>query len=448
MNQRNTGISKGADVLLIWLYIILVTIGVLSIFATSYREGDNIIQGFLSFKTDYSKQFYFFIFSGLLATFVLITDSKFFTATANLTYAIGIFLMLLVFPFHSDIKGTKSIIKLGGFNLQPAEMCKLFVNLALAKYLSRVETDFKKTKSQLIAAAIAIVPALLSIAQSETGLALVYFSFFLVMYREGLPAVVLIIGFSLGSLVVATLVVPPNTLALALSAIALIGIYIMRKQIKRKKEILYTIIAIWVVCVGVQRFAVPFGFKHVLKSYQVERIYSMLGKDVPEEFIRGNTVEEDPAKSKKNKEAGDYNVKQSKIAIGSGGVYGKGLLSGTQTRNGFVPEQHTDFIFCTIGEGFGFIGSFVLLGIYLLLIMRIVAIAERQRSVFSRCYAYGVASVIFFHIAINICMTIGLAPVIGIPLPFLSYGGTALLTFTMLLFILIRLDADRQMVLR
>ena len=174
----------------------------------------------------------------------------------------------------------------------------------------------------------------------------------------------------------------------------------------------------------------------------------MLGKDVPEEFIRGNTVEEDPAKSKKNKEAGDYNVKQSKIAIGSGGVYGKGLLSGTQTRNGFVPEQHTDFIFCTIGEGFGFIGSFVLLGIYLLLIMRIVAIAERQRSVFSRCYAYGVASVIFFHIAINICMTIGLAPVIGIPLPFLSYGGTALLTFTMLLFILIRLDADRQMVLR
>ena len=448
MNQRNAITSKGADSLLVCLYIILVCIGVLSIFATSYKEGDNVVQGFLSFKTDYSKQFYFFIISGILATFVLITDSKFFTATANLSYAVGIFLLLLVFPFHSDIKGTKSIIKLGGFNLQPAEMCKLFVNLALAKYLSRTETDFKKTKSQLIAAAIAIAPAILCIAQSEMGLALVYFSFFLVMFREGLPAAILIVGFSLGTLVVATLVLPLNTLALALTVIAAVAIYFMRRQIKRKREVLVSIIAIWVVCVGVQRFAVPFAFKHALKSYQVERIYSMLGKDVPEEYVRGNTVDDDPSRANKKKEAGDYNVKQSKIAIGSGGLYGKGLLSGTQTRNGFVPEQHTDFIFCTIGEGFGFIGSFILLGIYFLLIMRIVTIAERQRSVFSRCYAYGVASVIFFHIAINICMTIGLAPVIGIPLPFLSYGGTALLTFTMLLFILIRLDADRQMVLR
>ncbi len=448
MNQRNAIISKGADSLLVCLYIILVCIGILSIFATSYKEGDNVVQGFLSFKTDYSKQFYFFIISGILATFVLITDSKFFTATANLSYAVGIFLMLLVFPFHSDIKGTKSIIKLGGFNLQPAEMCKLFVNLALAKYLSRIETDFKKTKSQLIAAAIAIAPAVLSIAQSEMGLALVYFSFFLVMFREGLPAAILVVGFSLGALVVATLVVPLNTLAFVLTVIAAATIYFMRRQIKRRREVLVTIMAIWVVCVSVQRFAVPFAFKHALKSYQVERIYSMLGKDVPEEYVRGNTADEDPAKASKKKEAGDYNVKQSKIAIGSGGLYGKGLLSGTQTRNGFVPEQHTDFIFCTIGEGFGFIGSMVLLGIYFLLIMRIVTIAERQRSVFSRCYAYGVASVIFFHITINICMTIGLAPVIGIPLPFLSYGGTALLTFTMLLFILIRLDADRQMVLR
>jgi rod shape determining protein RodA len=448
MNQRNPGISKGADALLVWLYIILVSIGVLSIFATSYKEGDNIVQGFLSFKTDYSKQFYFIILSGILATFVLITDSKFFTATANLSYAIGIFLLLLVFPFHSQIKGTNSIIKLGGFNLQPAEMCKLFVNLALAKYLSRVETDFKKTKSQLIAAAIAIVPAIISIAQSETGLALVYFSFFLVMYREGLPAIILVVGFTLGALVVATLVVPLNTLAIVLTVIAVVTIYFMRRQIKRRREVLVFIIVIWVICVSVQRFAVPFAFKHALKSYQVERIYSMLGKDVPEMYVKENTVDDDPSKASRKKEAGDYNVKQSKIAIGSGGFYGKGLLSGTQTRNGFVPEQHTDFIFCTIGEGFGFIGSFLLLAIYLLLIMRIVAIAERQRSVFSRCYAYGVASVIFFHITINICMTIGLAPVIGIPLPFLSYGGTALLTFTMLLFILIRLDADRQMVLR
>ncbi len=448
MNQRNPTISKGIDWILVWLYIMLVTIGILSIFATTYREGDNIVQGFLSFKTDYSKQLYFFAAAVVLATFVLVTDSKFFTATSNIFYAFGILLLLLVFPFHSNIKGTKSIIKLGGFNLQPAEMCKLFVNLALAKYLSRVETDFKKTKSQLIAAAIAIVPALMSIAQSETGLALVYFSFFLVMYREGLPAAILIIGFSIGTLVVATLVVPANTLALALTGIAAGTIYFMRRQIKRQRGILFSVIAIWFICVAVQRFAVPFVFKHVLKPYQVERIYSTIGKDVPEDYIKGNTLQDDPAKAAKSKEAGDYNVKQSKIAIGSGGFAGKGLLKGTQTRFDFVPEQRTDFIFCTIGEGFGFVGSFLLLFIYVLLLMRIITIAERQRSVFSRSFAYGVASVIFFHVTINICMTVGLAPVIGIPLPFISYGGTALLTFTLLLFILIRLDADRQMVLR
>ncbi len=448
MNQYNPTISKGIDWILVWLYIMLVTIGILSIFATTYREGDNIVQGFLSFKTDYSKQLYFFAAAIVLATFVLVTDSKFFTATSNIFYAFGILLLLLVFPFHSNIKGTKSIIKLGGFNLQPAEMCKLFVNLALAKYLSRVETDFKKTKSQLIAAAIAIVPALMSIAQSETGLALVYFSFFLVMYREGLPAAVLIIGFSVGALVVATLVVPANTLALALTGIAAGTIYVMRKQVKRQRGLLFSIIAIWFICVTVQRFAVPFAFKHVLKPYQVDRIYSTIGKDVPEDYIKGNTLADDPVKAAKSKEAGDYNVKQSKIAIGSGGFAGKGLLKGTQTRFDFVPEQRTDFIFCTIGEGFGFIGSFLLLFIYVLLLMRIITIAERQRSVFSRSFAYGVASVIFFHVTINICMTVGLAPVIGIPLPFISYGGTALLTFTLLLFILIRLDADRQMVLR
>jgi len=198
-------------------------------------------------------------------------------------------------------------------------------------------------------------------------------------------------------------------------------------------------------CILIQRFGVPFIFKNVLAKHQVERIYSTIGRDVPEEYMKGEATVDD--KGKKTNTA-DYNVKQSKIAIGSGGVLGKGLLKGTQTRYGFVPEQRTDFIFDTIGEGFGFVGSLVLLGIYLLLLFRIVTIAERQRSVFSRCYAYGVAAVFFFHIGINIAMTIGLAPVIGIPLPFISYGGTSLLTNTILLFILVRLDADRQMVLR
>jgi rod shape determining protein RodA len=447
MNQRNPAISKGIDWPLVWIWGILCCIGVTCIFAATYRDGDNVLQGFISLKTDYSRELLYFILGGIVGIFILLTDSKFFTATANLGYAFGILLLLLVFPFHSRVKGTESIIRFGNaFQLQPAELCTIFVNLALAKYLSRIETDFYKPRSQLIAAALVLAPAMLSILQKETGLALVYFSFFLVMFREGLPPVVLVIGFSFAVLVVATLLVEKNLLALILTAIAAVTIYFLRRQVKRNRGILFLIVGIWFVCVGIQRFVVPFIFDHVFKAYQVKRIYDAIGKDyVPKNEEAELEIEQ---KSGGKKKDNNYNVKQSKIAIGSGSLIGKGLLKGTQTRYEFVPEQSTDFIFCTIGEGFGFVGSIIFLGIYLLLLMRIVAIAERQRSTFSRCYAYGVASVYFFHIVVNVCMTIGLAPVIGIPLPFMSYGGTSLLTFTIMLFVLIRLDADRQMVLR
>ena len=449
MSQKNPTISKGVDWSLVWIWFILCSIGITSIFAASWHDGDNIVQGFISLKTDYSRQLLFFIIAGIVGTFILLTDSKFFTATANLGYAFGIFLLLLVFPFHSRVKGTESIIRFGSaFQLQPADLCKLFVNLALAKYLSRVETNFTRPRSQLIATVIALVPAMLSIMQKETGLALVYFSFFLVMFREGLPASVLVIGFSFSVLVVATLLMDPNTLALVLTGIAIAGIYFLRKAIKRNRSILVVIVGIWFVCVGVQRFVVPFAFDHIFQPYQVKRIYDAIGKDyVPKDQATEAALESEQRSSSKKKD-NNYNVKQSKIAIGSGGIIGKGLLKGTQTRYDFVPEQKTDFIFCTIGEGFGFLGSLLFLGIYVVLLMRIVTIAERQRSVFSRCYAYGVASVLFFHIIINVCMTIGLAPVIGITLPFVSYGGTSLLTFSIMIFILVRLDADRQMVLR
>ncbi len=446
MNQQNPAISKGIDWSLAWIYLLLVMIGLTAIFAATYKEGDAVVQSFINFKTDYSKQFYFFLIGTVIGFFILLTDSKFFAATANLWYAVGILLLLLVFPFHSRVKGTESIIKLGAFNFQPAEFCKIFVALSLAKYLSRPETDFSKTRSQLIAAGIALLPAVITILQSETGLALVYFSFFIVMYREGLPSIVLIIGFSIAALVVATIVIEPNTLAITLTAIAALIIYIFRRQIKRRRDLLVTIIFLWALCVGIQRFAVPVIFKNVLQKHQVERIYDLFGKDNPY-LEKGEDITAEEAKKKKES-GSSYNVRQSKIAIGSGGFKGKGILNATQTRYDFVPEQRTDFIFCTVGEGFGFLGSTILLGLYLILLFRIVTIAERQRSVFSRCYAYGVASVFFFHIAINVAMTIGLAPVIGIPLPFISYGGTSLLTFTILLFILIRLDADRQMVLR
>jgi rod shape determining protein RodA len=444
MSRNNAGISKGVDWSLVWLYLLLVVIGIIAIFGVTYKEGDPVISSFFSFKTDYSKQFYFFMVSAVIGVLILLTDSKFFPATANVWYVVGIVLLLLVFPLGAQVKGTKSIIRFGGIQFQPAEFCKVSVCLALAKYLSRIDMDFSKVKSHFIAAAIAISPALITIMQQETGLALVYFSFFLVMYREGLPATILVVGFSIAGLVVATIVMEPNTLAIILTVLAGLAVLLMRHRIRRRSSVLIKIILLWVLCVGIQRFAVPFIFKEVLQRHQVERIFSLFGKENPyEEVVPGQAVVQVSKES-----SSDYNVKQSKIAIGSGRILGKGLLKGTQTRYEFVPEQRTDFIFCTIGEGFGFVGTSILLVIYLILLFRIVTVAERQRSVFSRCYAYGVAAVIFFHITINICMTIGLAPVIGIPLPFVSYGGTALLTFSMLLAVLIRLDADRQMVLR
>jgi rod shape determining protein RodA len=443
--RGNPEISKGIDWTLVLLYLVLCIIGIMSIFAATYRNED-LIPGFLSMRTDYSRQTIYLLISLVLGIFVLLTDSKFFTATANLFYFSGLLLLLLVFPFHTEVKGTKSIIRFASFQLQPAELCKIFVNLALAKYLSRIDTDFTKLRSQLIAAAIVLVPAIITVLQSETGLALVYFSFFLVMYREGLPSIVLVVGFSLAVLVIATLLLEPNVLAIILTAIAVLAIYLMRRQIRRDRSVLIGIVAVWFICVAIQRFAVPFFFNNVLKPYQVQRIYATVGRDFPVDPT--TMTEEDIRKIEDKKKASSYNVKQSKIAIGSGGFLGKGLLKGTQTRYDFVPEQRTDFIFCTIGEGFGFVGSTVLLLLYLILLFRIIIVAERQRSTFSRCYAYGVAAVLFFHVAINIGMTVGLVPVIGIPLPLLSYGGTALITFTVLLFILIRLDADRQMVLR
>jgi rod shape determining protein RodA len=446
MSQRNPAISKGVDWIMIWLYIALVAIGIFSIFSVTYREEISVFDGFFKMKADYGKQSLYFIISLILGLFILLTDSKFFTATANIWYAFGILLLLLVFPFHTEVKGTNSIIRFGGFQLQPAELCKVFVNLALAKYLSRIETDFTKTRSQLIASGIVLLPAFITIAQNETGLALVFFAFFLVMFREGLPAGYLIIGFSFAVLVVATLLIEKNTLAIILTAIAVLAAYLMRKRVRRRREVFISIALIWIVCVSIQRFAVPFLFTKVLESHQVERIFSLIGRENP--YANLNTVGADEETNNSKRKDADYNVRQSKIAIGSGGFLGRGFLKGTQTRFDFVPEQRTDFIFCTIGEGFGFLGSIVFMGLYLFLLLRIINIAERQRSVFSRCYAYGVASVLFFHIMINICMTIGLAPVIGIPLPFVSYGGTSLITFSVLLFILIRLDADRQMVLR
>ncbi|MDB5210557.1 MAG: Rod shape-determining protein RodA [Sediminibacterium sp.] len=445
MSNRNS-ISQGVDWTIVWLYAILVSIGILCIFMVEYRTDSGWLATFLTGKTNYSKQLIFAGICALIATFILLTDSKLFTALANLLYAFGIVLMLATFVLGRNINGSKSWIPIGGgFNLQPAELCKIFTALALAKFLSRQETDFSKLKSQLIAGVIAIVPAVLSIAQHELGLALVYSSFLIAMYREGLPAQILIVGSSFAVLVIATLILNPNVLAIALTAIAGIILFLLRHQLKRSRRLLVLIVGVWLFCVGTQRFGVPYIFNNVLECYQSTRIYSMVGREYD---CSKNKKSERKAGEKAARKPDDYNVRQSKIAIGSGGFRGSGFLKGTQTRGKYVPEQHTDFIFTSLGEAFGFAGCFVFLLIYLFLLFRIIKIAERQRSTFSRVYAYSVASILFFHIAVNVSMTIGLFPIVGIPLPLISYGGSSLLTFTVLIFILLRLDADRQMVLR
>ncbi|MBS1653995.1 MAG: rod shape-determining protein RodA [Bacteroidetes bacterium] len=454
MNDRQPTISKGIDWLMVWLYIIITCIGLICIFSVEYKNGDNLIQSIFSFKKEYSKQLYFFIASLILAVFILLIDSKFFTATANLAYAAGILLILATFAVGKEVGGSKSWIPLGFMNIQPVEVCKIFTSLAVAKYLSLPETDLKKTRTQIIAALIAFSPAILSVLQKEPGAAIVYFSFAFAFYREGLPTLYLIILFSLTILIIASIVVKPDVLFIALTGLALILIYIQRPKIKRNRSILFMILGLWLLSVGVQRFLVPALFNKILKPHQVVRIFSTFGIDdykfkdpnraieIDKEFAKLGT------KKEKGEKVESYNVKQSKIAIGSGGLTGKGFLKGTQTQGDFVPAQNTDFIFSSLGETFGFLGSAFLMLLYFGFMLRIVFIAERQRSSFSRIYAYCVAGILFFHVALNVCMTIGLAPSPGITLPLMSYGGSSLLTFTILIFILIRLDADRQMILR
>lgn len=448
MSKRNNNFTtQGVDQLVIWLYAILVAIGILCVFMVEYRPGTDWFTSFIDGKSSYSKQLIFAGVCAITATFILLTDSKLFTAFANLFYLFGILLMLATFVIGKNINGSSSWIPLGGgFNLQPAELCKIFTALALAKFMSRQEVDFTKLRSQLIAGAIVTAPAILSILQHELGLALVYSSFVIAMYREGLPAQILIIGSSFAVLVIATLILEPNVLAVALTLIAALVIFLLRKQIKKKKKLLTLIITIWLVCVGVQRFVVPYIFNNVLECYQSTRIYSMVGKEY--DCNDNKRAQSKMSTNKSVRKPDDYNVRQSKIAIGSGGITGRGFLKGTQTRGKYVPEQRTDFIFTSLGEAFGFVGCFIFLILYLLLLYRIVRIAERQRSTFSRVYAYSVVSILFFHIAVNVSMTIGLFPIVGITLPLISYGGSSLLTFTVLIFIMLRLDADRQMVLR
>ena len=447
--QKNLSLVKGNDKIILLLYTLIVFIGLLCIYSVEYKSTDDFMQTLTGFKKNYSKQFIFFGIALVIGIFILLIDSKLFTAFSNLSYLIGIVLILATFVVGIRIKGSLSWIPLGFMNLQPVEVCKIFTALALSKFISLQDTDFSKSRSQLIGAAIAFTPAVLSIAQSETGLALVYFSFLIPMFREGLPGGYLIAGFSVGALLVVSLLFNKYHLLIAFTVLAAFLIYTYKLQIRRNKNILKIIIASWAFSIIFVFAVIPFVFTKVFKKYQADRIYSMVGVDNPFKDDKNATLSPEEEKEKKKKsEQQNYNVKQSKIAIGSGGFLGKGFLKGTQTQGDFVPEQHSDFIFTSVGENFGFWGTTLVMLLYLSLLLRIVFVAERQRSTFSRVYAYSVAAILFFHVAINVCVTIGLAPVIGITLPLMSYGGSSLITFTVLIFILVKLDADRQMVLR
>ncbi len=289
--RTQASISKGIDWTIVLLYFILITIGLLCIYSVEQRSQEGLFQNITGFKKNYSRQLLFITIAVVVASFILLTDSKLFTATANLGYVFGIVLMMLTFVVGKDINGSKSWIPLGFFNLQPVETCKIFTALALSKFLSRIETNFTTKRSQLIAASLIVLPIVFSLMQNETGLALVYFAFIIPMYREGLPAIYLIIGFSLAVLVVATILIEKNTLAIILTVIAASVIYLMRKQVKRDKSILIVIAGVWLLCVSVQRFAVPYLFKNVFHPYQVERIMNTFGVDyVPDDNVAAKRI--------------------------------------------------------------------------------------------------------------------------------------------------------------
>lgn len=469
MAKRNS-LWANIDWVTVFIYLVLVFLGWINIYAAVYDAEHHSI---FDVSQRYGKQMIWIGAALLIAFILLLLEINFYVFFAWFFYGSVIFLLILVLFFGTEVNYSKSWLTIGGFAIQPAEFGKFATALALAKYMSTFGFKLKQFKSLLVIGVIIFLPVLLILLQNDMGSALVYFSFILVLYREGLSGVVLFFITLIALLFIFSLVLPEVTFFVLLTAITLIVFLVMNPGMKhflkvvlffavaltlfagveyfiraglkpehilagmlllggvaafiyslRKKLRSYAMIAL--VFIGALLFSVTvdYTFDNMLSNYQQARINELLG------------IESDPL-------GVGYNVNQSKIAIGSGGFWGKGFLNGTQTKFNFVPEQSTDFIFCTVGEEWGFAGTFVVVLLFVLLFVRLVLLAERQRSGFSRIYGYSAAVVLFFHFAVNIGMTIGLMPVIGIPLPFFSYGGSSLWSFTILLFIFLRLDASR-----
>ncbi|WP_395811578.1 rod shape-determining protein RodA [Daejeonella sp.] len=414
-NQRS--LFFNVDWFVILTYIGLCMIGWFNIHAAVY---DPLNPTILDLDTNYGKQLIFIISAIIIGFAILLLDSKFFTTFSPIFYVITIILLILVLIIGRNVGGNQAWIPIGSFRLQPSEFAKFATCLLLARYLSSGTIKVQEIRTQLVAALIILLPTVLILLQPDAGSALTFSSLILLLYREGLSGYFLVIeGLSI-LLFILTVLYNKYIVLAGIIVVAGIIFYYYRKS---KKMI--TVTGFGVLFSILFIFSVDYAYNQILKPHQRNRIDLILGKvDDP----RGI----------------GYNLNQSKIAIGSGGIWGKGYLQGTQTKYNFVPEQSTDFIFCTIGEEWGFIGCLFVIGLYLFLLIRIINIAERQRSSFARIYGYGVASILFFHIFINIGMTIGLIPVIGIPLPFLSYGGSSLWSFTILLFILLKFDSNRM----
>ena len=410
------------DWITIALYAAIMLFGWMNIYSACYDESHAAV---FDFSQYHGKQLIWMGLAALTAAVILLTEPRFFSNMAYPIYGVVLGLLVLTLFLAVTVNGGKSWIDLGGFRFQPSEFAKFATALALAKYLSAIEIDLKDMRTKAVSLALIAIPAALVFLQHDTGSALVFASFIFPLYREGVSGAVLVVGVAAIALFVLALLVNKYILLgiLALLAVAYLFVWLN----KRTRKDYLRAIGIFVCCAAFV-FSVDFVFNNVLESHQRERIDVLLGKT---EDLQGS----------------GYNVNQSKIAIGSGGLIGKGFLGGTVTKANFVPEKHTDFIFCTVGEEWGFLGSTVLVVLYVMLLIRIVNMAERQRSPFSRIFGYCVASILFMHLFVNIGMVIGLVPVIGIPLPFFSYGGSSMLAFTILLFIFIRQDASKNQLL-
>ena len=420
---REIDIREGIDWTTVWLYGALVLFGWLNIYAAVYNPENPI--PIISLSHNAGRQLLFIVASFILILIILFVDYKVYDSFAYIFYGFIILTLIGTIFLATEIKGSRSWIKIGTFSLQPAEFSKVFTALALARYLSTQNVNISRFRDAFVAGVMVFLPPVIIIMQKETGSALTFAAFVAVFYREGLPGVYPALGIALAILFVVTIFFPnPIYIIIGIIVLCVLFWYLFLKRYERTQQNLIRLVGVFAIA---SMFVLGTGFfiKNVLQPHQQKRIQVLVDPD------------SDPL-------GAGWNVTQSRIAISSGGAIGKGYLQGTQTKFDFVPEQSTDFIFCTVGEEWGFLGSLIVILIFSALLNRIINLAEKQRSKFARIYGYCVASILFFHLLVNIGMTIGLMPVIGIPLPFLSYGGSSLWSFTILLFIFLKLDAHRS----